>query len=173
MKKETFPKIKPIQGSRIRYTTPQDAEYHKIWLLDPKVFNAFPMEGEEEVEDAVRRWISFSRMRASLTVEMNNRPVGIASLYLQTYKRLLHQTEFGIIVDENYRGKGIGSYLLSSLLTLAKEQFNISLIHLQVFENNPAVHLYSRFGFVEFGRQTHWVKNDDEYVGRIFMERFI
>jgi len=173
VKIENIPEIKPVPGLTIRYTTPQDAEYHKNWLSDPKVYNAFPMEGEEEVEDAVRRWISFSRMRASLTAEMDSQPVGIATLYLQTYKRLVHQTEFGIIIDENYRNKGIGSFLLGSLLEFAKSQFNISLIHLQVYQDNPAIRLYTRFGFKEFGRQNHWVKDQDQYVGRIFMEREI
>lgn len=171
---EVIPEAKPIRGLTIRYTAPQDAEWLKRWLLDPSVKNSFPMVTEGEVDDAVRRWISFSRIRASLTVEMDGRPVGIATLYIQAYKRLVHQTEFGIIVDQDYRGKSIGSFLLSSIMKLAKQHFHIELIHLQVYQDNPAIYLYEKFGFKEFGRQTHWIKEDeDQYVGRIFMERFI
>jgi len=174
MKPPPIPEVQPIKGLTIRYTTAQDAEYLRTWLLDPEVRDAFPMNaGGVEVEDAVRRWISFSRIRASLTVEMNGRPVGIGTLYIQNYKRIMHQTEFGIIVGEGHRGHGIGSYLLSSLLKLAKKQFRIELIHLQVYHDNPAIPFYERFGFVEFGRQTHWIKDGDQYLGRIFMERFI
>jgi GNAT superfamily N-acetyltransferase len=170
----SIPEIAVPPGLTIRYTVPQDSEWLKKWLLDPSVRTSFPMLGETEVDDAVRRWISFSRLRASLTVEMDGHPVGISTLYVQNYKRLLHQTEFGIIVDHNYRGRKIGSYLLSSILKLAKRHFHIELIHLQVYQDNPALKLYTSFGFQEFGKQTHWIKDTDgTYVGRIFMERFI
>lgn len=169
-----IPEIAPLQGLTIRYTVPQDAEWLKRWLSDPSVRNAFPMANEVEIEDAARRWISFSRVRSSLTVEMDGHPIGLSSLYIQTYKRLLHQTEFGLIVDQAYRGKGVGSYLLSSIMKLAKSNFNIELIHLQVYQDNPAIRLYERFGFKEFGRQNQWIKDDDgHYVGRIFMERLL
>jgi len=170
---EEIPEIAPPKGLTIRYSLAQDAQWLKKWLSDPSIHNAFPMDGPVEIEDAVRRWISFSRMHASLTVEINDTPVGIATLYLQNYKRLLHQTEFGIILAPGYRGQGIGSYLLSAIMKLAKHQFNIELIHLQVYEDNPAKRLYSRFGFTEFGTQKCWIKDEGKYVGRTFMERFI
>lgn len=168
-----IPTIQPLEGVSIRYTVSQDAEWLKMWLLDQSVRDAFPMEGETEVDDAVRRWISFSRVRSSLSLEANGKPIGISTLYVQNYKRLLHQTEFGIIVSPEYRGKGVGSYLLSSIMKFAKNQFKIELLHLQVYEKNPAIRLYERFGFTEFGKQTHWIKDENRYVGRIFMERFL
>ena len=65
-----IPEVQAIPGLTIRYTVPQDAEWLRKWLLDPSVRDAFPMASEVEVDDAVRRWISFSRIRSSLTVEM-------------------------------------------------------------------------------------------------------
>jgi putative acetyltransferase len=169
-----IPEVLTPQGLTIRYTAPQDAEWLKKWLSDPSVKDSFPMASEYEIDDAVRRWISFSRIRASLTAEMEGRPVGLSTLYIQSYKRLAHQTEFGIIVDHDFRGRGIGSFLLSSAMKLAKQHFHIELIHLQVYQDNPAILLYKKFGFQEFGRQTGWIKDDDgHYVGRIFMERYI
>ena len=170
-----IPNIAAPTGVTIRYTIPQDGEALRNWLLDPSVRDAFPMDNEAEIDDSVRRWVSFSRVHSSLTVEYKGKPIGLGTLYIQTYKRLLHQTEFGIILDGDYRGQGIGSFLLSSLMKFAKHQFKIELLHLQVYEKNPAVHFYQRFGFREFGRQTHWLKDDSKgtYVGRIFMERFL
>jgi RimJ/RimL family protein N-acetyltransferase len=176
MKKPEAPEIPDIPvpaGVKIRYTVPQDGEALKRWLSDPSVRDAFPMDGEAEIDDAVRRWVSFSRVRSSLTIEADGKPIGLGTLYVQTYKRLLHQTEFGIILDGDYRAQGNGSYLLSSLMKFAKRQFKIELLHLQVYEKNPAIRFYERFGFREFGRQTHWIKDENKYVGRIFMERFL
>lgn len=162
-------------GLEIRYTEPGDAPHLKQWLLEPGILRWFPMCDEVEIDDAVWRWIAFCRYKCSLTVVKDGVPCGIATLYLQPYKRIAHQCEFGIIIGSGYRDQGIGTYLLNSLLNFAKEQFKIELIHLQVYAENPAIRLYERFGFVEFGRQNHWIKEKEEnkYVARIFMERTI
>lgn len=171
MEEQTTPdQAEPIE---IRYTEAGDAKYLKKWLLQPGVSSGFPMDDEVEVEDAVNRWISFYRYRCSLTATVAGVPCGIATLYLQPYRRLAHQCEFGIVVGDDKRGKGIGSQLMSSMIQLAKDNFRIELLHLQVYADNPAVRLYKRFGFREFGRQTHWVKENGIFVGRIFMERFL
>lgn len=168
---ESDQKKEEYQGVEIRYTEPSDAPYLKQWLMEPGMLRWFPMYDETEIEDATCRWISFCRYRCSLTMVKDGVPCGIATLYLQPYRRIAHQCEFGIIIGDGYRNQGLGSYLLNNLLHFAKTQFNIELIHLQVYAENPAINLYKRFGFKEFGRQNHWIKEDGRYVGRIFMER--
>lgn len=165
-------KAPPLQV-QIRYTEPGDAKYLKQWLLEPSVGRWFPMADEVEVDDAVGRWISFCRYKCSLTAVVDGVPCGLTTLYLQPYRKLAHQTEFGIIVADGYRGRGVGSQLLTSLMQMAKEVFHIELLHLTVYAENPAIRLYRRFGFEEFGRQTHWIKDNGVYSGRIFMERFL
>lgn len=158
----------------IRYTDLSDGKYLKEWLTDPSVAKWFPITGSAEIEDAVNRWVGFSKYRCSLTATMNNVPCGLATLYLQPYKKLAHQCEFGIIVGPEYRNKGIGTQLIKNLIHLAKDQFRIELLHLQVYSENPAIHLYDRMGFKEFGRQMAWIKEEDgQYTGRVFMEKFL
>jgi len=173
-KENTPPEKKAPEEVDIRYTELTDGPFLKEWLMDPSVGRWFPMAEEIEIDDAVNRWVGFSRYRCSLTATYNGVPCGIATLYLQPYRKLAHQCEFGIIVGENYRNQGVGSLLIKNLIHLAKGTFRIELLHLQVYAENPAKHLYERFGFKEFGHQTHWIKESpEEYVGRIFMEKFI
>lgn len=161
-------------GVQIRYTEAEDGKYLKQWLMDQETTRRwFPMYDEIEIDDAVMRWVGFYRYKCSLTATFNGEPCGIATLYLQPYRKLSHQCEFGIIVSPEHRNKHVGSYLLNSLIHLAKTQFKIELLHLQVYENNPAINLYQRFGFTEFGRQKSWIKEEDHYAARIFMERWI
>jgi len=163
-----------ITGLEFRYTEVSDGKYLKEWLSENEINRWFPMCDEVEIDDAVGRWVGFGRYKCSLTVVSDGVPCGIATLYLQPYKKLAHQCEFGIIIGESYRGKGIGSQLLNNLIHLAKERFKIELLHLQVYAENPAIRLYKRFGFKEFGSQTHWIKEEDgSYTGRIFMEMFL
>lgn len=158
----------------VRYTDLSDGKYLKQWLMDREVSRWFPMADEVEIEDAVQRWIGFSRYKCSLTAVKNGVPVGLTTLYLQPYKKLAHQCEFGIIVSNEHRGQGVGTVLLNNLIHLAKDTFRIELLHLQVYAENPAMRLYKRFGFKEFGRQNHWIKEEGGiYVGRVFMERFL
>lgn len=158
----------------IRYSDLSDGRYLKEWLQEPSIARWFPVHDMPEIDDAVQRWIGFSRYKCSLTAVKNGVPVGIATLYLQPYRKLAHQCEFGIIVSKEQRGKGIGTELIKNLIHLAKENFRIELLHLQVYIENPAIHLYKRMGFVEFGRQTHWIKEvDGTYTGRVFMEKYL
>ena len=158
----------------IRYSDLADGRYLKEWLLDPSIGRWFPVHDMAEIDDAVQRWIGFSRYKCSLTAIRDGKPCGLATLYLQPYRKLAHQCEFGIIVGSEYRGQGIGTELIKNLMHLAKEKFRIELLHLQVYAENPAVRLYTRMGFKEFGRQTHWIKEiDGTYTGRVFMERFL
>ena len=144
-----------LDDLEIRYTEATDAPFLKEWLLEPSIGRWFPLADEVEIEDAVQRWIGFHRYKCSLTAVQNGVPCGLATLYLQPYKKLAHQCEFGIIVGDGYRGKGIGSKLLKNLIHLAKTQYRIELLHLQVYSDNPAVNLYQRFGFKEFGTSAY------------------
>lgn len=165
---------KPAEGIDIRYSDLSDGKYLREWLLDPTVARWFPMFDAIEIDDAVARWIGFSRYKCSLTATKDGIPCGLCTLYLQPYRKLAHQCEFGIIVSPEMRGVGVGTLLINNLIHLAKENFHIELLHLQVYSENPAIRLYQRLGFREFGRQTHWIKESDSfYVGRVFMERFL
>lgn len=155
-----------------RFTDLSDGKYVKEWLHEPGVLKWFPMLDEVEIDDAVQRWVGFSRYRCSLTATLDGIPKGIATLYLQPYRKLAHQCEFGIIVAGDSRGKGIGTLLIKRLEKLAKETFKIELLHLQVYEENPAKRLYERLGYTVFGYQAGWIKEPDgTFVGRTFMEK--
>lgn len=159
---------------KVRYTELSDGKNLTQWLHDESIARWFPMYDDLEIDDAVSRWIGFARYKCSLTAVKDNMPIGICTLYLQPYKKLAHQCEFGIIVAPGYRGQGVGSLLLDHLIHLAKTNFKIELLHLQVYQDNPAINLYSRYGFKEFGRQNAWIKEiDGTYTGRVFMEKYL
>jgi len=168
---EKQPKEPP--GFNIRYTEPADAKFLLEWLSDPDTLRWFPMREPAEIEDSVNRWIGFSRFKSSLTATIDGVPCGLSTLYLQAYRTLMHQCEFGIIVGPDYRGRGVGFHLMRNIMHLAKDYFKVELLHLQVHAENPAMTFYKKFGFREFGRQTHWEKDEGVYMARVMMERFL
>ncbi|HSW86693.1 MAG TPA: GNAT family N-acetyltransferase [Rhabdochlamydiaceae bacterium] len=155
----------------VRFTTPEDAAYLAHWLADPKILRWFPMANDREIEDAVKVWIAYSKFQAALTADWNGIPCGMANLYVQPYKKFSHQCLFSIIVEEQRRNRGVGTVLMQHLMKLAKEKFHIEIMHLEVYEGNPAINLYRRLGFKEFGFQKHFIKENGEYIGKIFMQK--
>ncbi len=155
----------------IRPAEEGDQQHLVNWLLQPGVLEGFPLTDLREVEDAARIWMSYSKFGAVLTALWDGVPCGNATLYLQPYKKLAHQCLFAIIVDEKYRGKGVGRKLLGELIHLAKTKFHIELLHLEVYEGNRAINLYKEFGFEPYGMQKHFVKEDGRYRAKILMQK--
>ncbi|WP_379138801.1 GNAT family N-acetyltransferase [Paenibacillus sp. sgz500958] len=60
--------------------------------------------------------------------------------------------ELGMALRSEYRGRGVGTELLKTLLEQAKTK-GIHTISLSVDPNNSAMKLYKRFGFKEIGME--------------------
>jgi ribosomal protein S18 acetylase RimI-like enzyme len=148
-----------------------DQEYLVEWLLQPGVLEGFPLDDLREIEDAARIWVSYSKIGGVLTALCDGVPCGIANLYVPPYKKMAHQSLFAIIVDEKVRGKGVGTQLMNELMALAKNKFHMEFLHLEVYEGNPAIRLYERLGFVQYGIQRHFVKDKGTYRAKIMMQR--
>ncbi len=156
-----------------RFTETGDDKYLAQWLSEPGILRWFPCEDKAEVEDTVRMLVSFSKWRCSLTLLVDGVPSGIAILFLHAYRKIAHQCLFGIIIDEKQRNKGYGTQLIDQLVHLAQESFKLKVLYLEVFEGNPAISLYRRFGFNEVGFQKYWLKQNGKYQAKVTMEKLL
>lgn len=78
-------------------------------------------------------------------------PVGLADLVPSTLAEEAHAATFGISVDRDWRGRGVGSALLDALAEWAGAH-GVSRIQGYVWQNNPrATELYLRHGFEREG----------------------
>ncbi len=158
---------------QVRYTLQEDAPALQEWLEEPGILRGFPMADPPEVEDSVRHWIGFAKYKSSLTATIDDKPVGIATLCLMPYRKLIHQCLVSIIVSKEARGKGVGTLLMNNLIHLGQKHFGIEVLYLEVYEGNRAISLYERFGFREIGFQKHFMKDNGEYIGKVIMERIL
>lgn len=70
-----------------------------------------------------------------------------------------------IVVKKSYRNRGIGGELLESLIDLCTDM-NMKTLTLEVdTENEPAIHLYEKFGFKNLGiRKKYYDNSRDAYI---------
>lgn len=156
-----------------RVSEQADAPYLSSWLNDPEILTWYPMCNEREIEDSVRIWISYGNIGSAFTAVWNGVPCGMALLYIQPFKKLAHQALFAILVDKGFRNRGVGGRLIEELIRVGKEKFHLEMILLEVYEGNPAINLYRRLGFQEYGCQAHFIKEMGKYRGKIFMQKQI
>jgi len=164
-----------IAGLDIRYSYLTDAPALREWLYDPQVQRWFPVAEEKEIEDAIQCWIGFSRYSSSLTATLDKGATicGIATLFLMPYRKVSHHCLFKMVVDPKYQHQGIGTSLLKNLKHLAKNYFHLEMMHIEVFDKNPFIHLLHKQDFHEFARQDKFVKDKGEYHARILYESYL
>ena len=62
-------------------------------------------------------------------------------------------------------GKGVGSALMQAMIDLADKWLNLTCIELEVYtDNEPAIHLYKKFGFVTEGTHHQFAYRDGQFV---------
>jgi hypothetical protein len=99
--------------------------------------------------------------------------VGHAEIHRGTLKSNRHTATLGLAVVRAYWGQGIGTALMERLMEWA-ERYRVVKIKLSVFANNErALALYRRFGFVEEGRERDEFHFDGQPVDNILMARFL
>jgi putative acetyltransferase len=162
-------KIDPTKV-KVRDTVEDDKYSFTEWLMDTDVLSWFPMSNLIEVEDAVRICMGYVKLGAMYTADYEGIPIGTANLYINAFSKIKHQSLFAITVRRDVRGKGVGTKLLSHLIEMSKERFQIELLHLEVYQNNPAIRMYEHFGFKEYGRHENFLKEASGFRDKILMQ---
>ena len=152
-------KLKDGRTCRLRNCTAEDSEA----VLE--VFNLTHEQTDwmltypEEMSFTVEQEARFLQDRADsadeieILAEIDGRVIGTAGIGCVGRKeKLKHRAEFGIGIDKDYWGLGIGRALTEACIECA-ETAGYAQLELDVTaENERAIRLYKNEGFVEFGR---------------------
>lgn len=110
----------------------------------------FVTEPEEEVQDPAL----WRGMIPAITVAREGPMlVGMAKVQAGQLRRTRHVGHLEILVEEGWRGRGVGRALMQEVLTTAKQR-GLQKVALSVYAHNErAIALYRSLGFVEEGRR--------------------
>jgi RimJ/RimL family protein N-acetyltransferase len=105
-----------------------------------------------------------------LVAEAGEELIGLLTLRGGTRRSLRHEVELVVNVAKDWRGRGVGTALITSAISWAKQAGVVSRMELKVFtRNKTAVRLYERLGFVIEGTRRKAVFKDGRYEDNYVM----
>ena len=103
----------------------------------------------------------------------DERVVGWCDIFPADNPRLGHRGSLGMGLLPEFRGQGLGSKLMESVLEHAKH-FGLEKVELHVYTSNtPAIALYKKFGFEQEGLIKKYRKLDGQYFDSLAMGKFL
>lgn len=108
-----------------------------------------------------------------IIAEVDGAAAGLAGIEaVGSRDKIRHRAEFGISIDRRYWNLGIGTALMSACIECAKtagyEQIELNV----VAENETAIRMYRKAGFVEYGRNPRGFKSRQTgYQETVYMRK--
>ena len=107
-----------------------------------------------------------------LVAEIEGEVVDVIGLHTSSRPRVNHKAEVGMMVRDDWKGKGVGAALMQAVIELADKWLNLTRIELTVFtDNESAIALYRKFGFEIEGTLRKYAFRDGEFVDAFAMAR--
>jgi putative acetyltransferase len=106
-----------------------------------------------------------------LAAVVKDRVIGQLGLDLNTGRRA-HVARLGMMIHDEYQGRGVGSALMEAAVDLAENWMNISRIELECYVDNVAGRaLYEKFGFALEGTLRDYAFRAGRYADAYLMAR--
>ena len=156
----------------VRAREPRDTEAVAQILGCPGVVAGTLQLPLRSVESVQERLAHQGQEVHSLVAEVEGRVVGTLGLHVEANPRRRHCAGLGMAVHDGFQGRGVGTALLAAALDLADNWLGLHRIELHVNpDNERAIRLYERFGFVVEGTARAYAFRQGAYVDALLMAR--
>ena len=139
--------------NEVQYIPANASDYETIcslFITEEDLFRVYPA-GRFPLTTAQVEQLERERM-ALTVVSHKNQIIGFANLY--DYLPGKYAFLGNVVIDANFRGNGVGSGLITHMLNIAHEVYQLPELRLSVFsDNTPALLLYHRLGFSPYGME--------------------
>jgi L-phenylalanine/L-methionine N-acetyltransferase len=161
----------PVAGLVIRAREPSDSTEIAALMNLPKVrwgTLRLPFETREQWR---KRTENPPEDQTGIVAVLDGHIIGTAGLH--PYKgRRRHMADLGMMVHDDFHGRGIGTALMAMLIDVADNWLDLKRLELTVYcDNTPAIALYKKFGFEVEGTRRADTFRDGKYVDSFAMAR--
>ncbi len=156
----------------IRRAEPDDAEALWRCYTAPRVVRNTMQLPYRSVESVREHLVKSGEGDHPLVAVVDGEVVGSIYLHTTARPRLRHTGEIGMMVRDDWQGKGVGSAMMQAVIDLADKWVNLTRVELTVYtDNEPAIALYRKFGFEIEGTLRKFAFRDGEFVDAYAMAR--
>ena len=156
----------------IRTADPSDAEAILKCYTAPLAARNTPQIPYRSLESVREQLTKSGEGDHLLVAEIEGEVVGVIGLHTSSRPRVNHKAEVGMMVRDDWKGKGVGAALMQAVIELADKWLNLTRIELTVFtDNESAIALYRKFGFEIEGTLRKYAFRDGEFVDAFAMAR--
>ena len=153
----------------VRRASPKDAAAYARIMADPAVYAGLmqlPLPSEELWAARLAEFCKPDRQDLMLSAELHGEVVGSAGLHpAGTALRRRHVMHLGLSVAREFQRRGVGSALLAAICDYADHWAGVLRLELTVYaDNEPAIALYRKFGFVVEGTHRAYALRHGEYA---------
>lgn len=166
-------------GKEIIIRYPEISDLHEMLkyindLSDEKTFVKY--QGEHETLESETKYLK-SRLEAiknkravHLLAYFNNKLIAATDVHLQD-KTEQHVGILGISIAKDFRGEGLGKFLLELILNEAQKELpELKIVTLEVYSTNDiAQKMYEKFGFIKYGNLPNGVTRGGKFEDAILM----
>ncbi len=157
----------------IRRVEPGDYKAVQQVHAQPKALSGtlqLPFPSEESWKE---RLAKFGDQNIGLVACVEREIVGMLSLWPSSNSpRRKHAAYLGMAVHDKWQSKGVGTALMRAAIDLADNWLDLSRLELTVYtDNEPAMRLYKKLGFVVEGTHRKYAFRDGVYVDAYCMAR--
>ena len=161
-----------VEGLTIRRAEPDDCSALYEMFTSPKLYANTLQLPYPSREQWRQRLTDTGDGTYHLVAVVDGRVVGMLGLHTFPRPRRNHAAAVGLTVHDEWHGKGVGSALMRAGLDLADNWLGLTRLELEVYtDNEPAIHLYERFGFEREGLLRRHAYRDGRYVDAYPMAR--
>jgi L-phenylalanine/L-methionine N-acetyltransferase len=156
----------------IRRAEPSDYEaVHSIYMGAQAVWGTLQLPFPS-VEQWRKRLAEPPEGMMSLLAIVDAEVIGQLGLTFPRSPRRRHVGQLGMAVRDDWQGKGAGTALMQAAVDLADKWLNLERLELDVYtDNEAAIRLYKKFGFVIEGTLVRFAFRDGRYVDGYAMAR--
>lgn len=145
--------------TNLRAVDHEDADRIHAWFDDPEAMGwwatPFPALSRHTVHRQLDAWLEDERVYGhpvAYTIEtLEGDAAGL--IFLSDLQLIDRSAELSVVLERNYRGRGLGGDALATLVSVAFEQWNLHRLAVRSEVSNPRAHrFFEKNGFCLEGR---------------------